>query len=218
MDRPSESQTSPAQTTTREGPIAAEPTASERLELQHLLPTVPSTGQHSTHGRTTNGRTTGGRTTETRQAAPNAPVSTAKATRGQGSRACSAFSPWTADIVYALIGLAFLVALAVMLKIFDGRPLSDWAVAVALGHYSVNLSINFIVSTLGTFSKASLAVSIETTISQSKWIWFAHGKRPLLDYKTFDDASRGPLGSMRLLLLTKLRYACCFCVRLIYDQ
>lgn len=201
MDRPSEFQTSLSSITgRRRRALTTERTTTERQELQRLLPTASFIRQQPTEGNLADDHTI-----LVEHAAPVAPVSKTKAVRGRGARFCSTFSPWTAEIMYGLIGLAFFVALAAVLKTFDGRPLSDWDGAIAVGHYSVNLSINFIVSTLGTFSKASLAISIEASIAQSKWIWFAHGKRSLLDYKIFDDASRGPLGSARLLLLTKLR-------------
>lgn len=55
-------------------------------------------------------------------------------------------------------------------------------------------------SILATASKASLLLTIGTSIGQLKWIWFQQGpKRPLYNLQSFDDASRGPLGSLKIL-------------------
>lgn len=48
--------------------------------------------------------------------------------------------------------------------------------------------------------KASLLLTIGTSIAQLKWIWFQQGsKRQLYNLQSFDDASRGPLGSLKIL-------------------
>ena len=116
-------------------------------------------------------------------------------------------SPWAEEMAYSLISCALMITLVVILDIFDNRPLSDWQGAVSVGSYSVNISLNFIVAVLGTISKSAVLVSIEAGLSQAKWIWFTLRKHSLLDYKRFDDASRGPLGSIKLLLaVTNIRY------------
>lgn len=62
------------------------------------------------------------------------------------------------------------------------------------------LTLNTIVSVLATASKASLLLTIGTSIGQLKWIWFQQGpKRQLYNLQSFDDASRGPLGSLKIL-------------------
>ena len=114
--------------------------------------------------------------------------------------------PWAEELAYSAISSALLIILVVILKVFDNRPLSDWQGAISLGNYSVDISPNFIVAVLGAIIKSAVLVSIEAGISQSKWIWFTLRKRSLLDYKRFDDASRGPLGSAKLLLaVTNIR-------------
>lgn len=62
------------------------------------------------------------------------------------------------------------------------------------------LTLNTIVSVLATASKASLLLTIGTSIGQLKWIWFQQdSKRQLYNLQSFDDASRGPLGSLKIL-------------------
>lgn len=70
---------------------------------------------------------------------------------------------------------------------------------------SGGLTLNTLLSILATASKSSLVFSVAGTISQAKWCWFrsssSHNyRRPLQDLQTLDDASRGPLGSIQLLM------------------
>ena len=111
---------------------------------------------------------------------------------------------WTLEIFGILVSVVSLGALIIVLRVYDGRPLSDWS-PIAFSGYSINISLNFVISILGTLSKSLLALSVAAGISQSKWIWFRDRKRPLLDFKKFEDASRGPSGSFALLNATKLR-------------
>lgn len=121
------------------------------------------------------------------------------------SKIATVLSPWLEEIAYIALSVALMTTLVVILKTYNGRPLTDWQGAISMGNMSVNISLNFIVAVLGTISKTSVAVCIEAGLSQSKWIWFRLRRRSLLDYKRFDAASRGPLGSARLLPITKLR-------------
>ena len=134
------------------------------------------------------------------------PVTSAKKTKsrqGCGYDTVRTLLPWIWEIVCGAISISVMVALVAVLKAYDGLPLSEWEASISAGAYSFNISINFIVSALGTIGKAALTVCVAAGISQAKWVWFAKAKRSLLDYKTFDDASRGPLGSARLLRVTK---------------
>ncbi|CAJ2500252.1 Uu.00g031050.m01.CDS01 [Anthostomella pinea] len=43
-------------------------------------------------------------------------------------------------------------------------------------------------------------VSLQNGLSQLKWIRFKHSRAPLMDMERFDDASRGTLGALKLLI------------------
>ncbi|KAJ0341233.1 hypothetical protein COL154_008993 [Colletotrichum chrysophilum] len=43
------------------------------------------------------------------------------------------------------------------------------------------------------------------SLSQYKWNWYKKSPRPLADFRVFDEASRGPWGSLKLLVTTKGR-------------
>ncbi|KAK3335417.1 hypothetical protein B0T19DRAFT_395280 [Cercophora scortea] len=73
-------------------------------------------------------------------------------------------------------------AIAVVLKMYDGCGLSRWPLAV---------SLNTLVAFLEAICHCALMVPLVKGLDQLKWNWFARGKRPLSDFQTFDDASRG---------------------------
>ena len=60
------------------------------------------------------------------------------------------------------------------------------------------LTLNTIISTLATASKASLLCAVAGCIGQLKWCWYRESHR-LYDLQRFDDASRGPAGAIILL-------------------
>lgn len=65
--------------------------------------------------------------------------------------------------------------------------------------WRISMSINAVVATFFTIFNASLAVSITEGISQLKWLWLFWGCRSLADVDRYDQASRGPSGSIRLI-------------------
>lgn len=102
----------------------------------------------------------------------------------------SGWETWELEL-WALVGslLSFTVMVAV-LAIFDGRPIFDWK----------NVTLNAIISVLSVTMKAGLTFAIAESIGQWKWMLFSRGERPLMDFERIDMASRGPWGSLRVLL------------------
>ena len=85
--------------------------------------------------------------------------------------------------------------------------ISFLAILLVLYHYDQSktpdlpryLTLNTIVAILTTASRSSLLCMIGTSMGQLKWIWCRQQKRPLYDLQAFEDASRGPWGSMPIL-------------------
>ncbi|PKY05922.1 hypothetical protein P168DRAFT_317427 [Aspergillus campestris IBT 28561] len=96
---------------------------------------------------------------------------------------------WAPEITAIVSMLLCLVAILVILTEYQGRSVPD---------LPMGLTLNTIISILATGAKSLLIYAISASIGQSKWIWFNPGQ-PLQDLQTFDDASRGPLGSTTLL-------------------
>ena len=128
--------------------------------------------------------------------------------RGQG---LGAVRSWLPEILCCVVGVAGLVGVVVVLKVFEGRAVRDWPLGV---------SINTVVAFVVAVCQVVLAVPLGEGLSQLKWNSFARGARPLADFEAFEDARRGPVGSARLLWKRKGRYVwmgsfvfvwCCVC-------
>ncbi|KAI1733682.1 hypothetical protein F4680DRAFT_462947 [Xylaria scruposa] len=96
---------------------------------------------------------------------------------------------WTPEVFSAIFSVIFLLALIILLSRLDGRPISNWTIAV---------SPNAVVAILSIGSKASLIYALGQTISQLKWLHLTKKPDSLDDLQHYDDASRGPLGAFRM--------------------
>ncbi|KAI9167933.1 hypothetical protein HJFPF1_04074 [Paramyrothecium foliicola] len=85
----------------------------------------------------------------------------------------------------------------VLLAFFDEKPIFDGEI----------VTLNTIVSILSTTSKVCLIAAISSCVSQEGWIMFARRPRRLYDLEMVAQASRGPLGSFKLLWSWRVRGA-----------
>ncbi|UPL00378.1 hypothetical protein LCI18_011312 [Fusarium solani-melongenae] len=83
--------------------------------------------------------------------------------------------------------------MVVLLSKFDGKAPFNWN----------SITLNAVVSILSLAIKTSLVFVIAECIAQWKWILFARGPRLLVDFDRIDSATRGPLGSIKVLFGTK---------------
>ncbi|PSN60371.1 hypothetical protein BS50DRAFT_208422 [Corynespora cassiicola Philippines] len=103
---------------------------------------------------------------------------------------------WKIEISALLLTTAGYVALIFALLAFDGQTQEGW--------HLTYFTRNTVLASLSTLMRMSLMYSVASCLGQSKWIWFSpkykhHKPRKLEDFKRFDDASRGILGSIGLL-------------------
>jgi hypothetical protein len=101
---------------------------------------------------------------------------------------------WLLEIGSTLLSISALLAAIVVLATQNGKPVTDW-------HFPA--SINTVVSTLGVISKVSLAFTISACLGQQKWNWFRKHQGNLSLFEIFDSASRGPWGSLGLLIFAR---------------
>ncbi|CAJ2499690.1 Uu.00g025430.m01.CDS01 [Anthostomella pinea] len=80
--------------------------------------------------------------------------------------------------------------LVVLLAKIDNRPLESW---------SLPIQPNSLIAVLTTVAKAAMMVPAASCISQLKWRHFTMRARRLVDLQLFDDASRGPWGSVIII-------------------
>ncbi|KAK1969476.1 hypothetical protein LY78DRAFT_346834 [Colletotrichum sublineola] len=104
---------------------------------------------------------------------------------------------WILEICAVILSIMALAAIAVLLPLYDNKPLSTW---------SFRFSFNTVVSILGATSRASLAFAVSACISQGKWNWFRRRDDTLMVFDRFEEASKGPWGGIRLLWWSRLHW------------
>ncbi|KAK3313568.1 hypothetical protein B0H66DRAFT_629496 [Apodospora peruviana] len=97
---------------------------------------------------------------------------------------------WTWESLSMLLSGASILAIAVILEIYDGHVFL---------HLPGGITLNAIVSTMSTISKSSLIFTVSAVLGQVKWDWYEEEPRRLDNLETFDQASRGPLDAAKLL-------------------
>lgn len=85
------------------------------------------------------------------------------------------------------------LALAVLLSRVQDQPYENWKFYVGL---------NPTISALTTVARGTLLLSASACLSQGKWLHFVKQSR-LHAMDVFDQASRGPLGALTIVLKTK---------------
>ena len=105
-------------------------------------------------------------------------------------RPASSLTAWKIEILCYIISLCFFVAIVVVLRYFDNRPLPK---------LQFGITPNAVVNALTTGFELFLLVPVNGAIGQVKWLQALH-KKPLDNFRAFDEASRGPWGSALLLV------------------
>jgi hypothetical protein len=85
------------------------------------------------------------------------------------------------------------LALALLLFMVQDKPYENWRSYVGL---------NPTISTLTTVARGTLLLSASACLSQGKWLHFVK-RSQLQALDVFDQASRGPLGALKIVLRTK---------------
>jgi len=107
---------------------------------------------------------------------------------------------WTPEILSLLLSIGSIVMIIVVLAQADGKPPPEWPLGTTL-----NTFLAFFTS----LAKFAFMIPVAEGLGQLKWMWFAAPRpRPLSDFQTFDDASRGAFGSLKLLVRFKGVLAC----------
>ncbi|KAF7882674.1 uncharacterized protein EAF02_006037 [Botrytis sinoallii] len=99
------------------------------------------------------------------------------------------FRFWKRELASLFCGTLCFIALAALLYAFDGKTIFRWH----------GITLNALVSILSTAAKVLVLYSIAESTSQWKWLHFSEQKHFLIDFDKIDAASRGPLGSFKLL-------------------
>jgi len=85
-----------------------------------------------------------------------------------------------------------------VLYTIDGEPYQAFRIS------NVHITPNTFISIVSTVSKSSFLLPVAESISQLKWIYFQQRPHRIRDLQAFDNASRGPLGALKLVASMRL--------------
>lgn len=97
---------------------------------------------------------------------------------------------WWKELGAVVISIICLGLLTCMLAFIRNKPLADW---------KHRYQPNSVVSLLITVSRSAMLLSTASCLSQLAWSHFQRKPRRLVEFQNWDEASRGPLGAVRLL-------------------
>ncbi|KAK5992947.1 hypothetical protein PT974_06372 [Cladobotryum mycophilum] len=119
----------------------------------------------------------------------------------------SSFKWWSNEYRYATVCTLSIMTLAILLWHYDGKLAPK---------FSPGIELDMIVVALMTTIRVAMGSIVETCICQCAWIWVskthqlrAGTEAKLEDFKLFDEASGGILGSLALLWRLKGRHLAC---------
>lgn len=107
---------------------------------------------------------------------------------------------WLLEILSWLFSAVCMGAVIGVLIYLQDESLSKWTIAE-----KTHLTLNTYISILSKMAGAALILPVSEALGQLKWSWFLEHSKQMWDFEIFDNASRGPWGSMLLLLRTKGR-------------
>ena len=123
--------------------------------------------------------------------------SSSKTDNKRPSRLTRAHSNWWLDeILGAVASIVTFVIIIAILYSYDQSTIP---------HLPFRVSLNTVIATIATATKACLLLVAASAISQFKWLWVRDQRRGrrLQDLQIFDAASRGPLGAIKMLCSTR---------------
>ena len=124
-------------------------------------------------------------------------TTTTEATQGRRRRTpLQQTRDWWPEVLWCLLTIGLFVALVVVLVHYNNKRLPDWP---------LGLTLNTAVAALATAARSVIIIPVTEGISQLKWNWFVKKERPVRDLLTFDQASRGPWGSFRMMVAARGR-------------
>jgi succinate dehydrogenase hydrophobic anchor subunit len=100
---------------------------------------------------------------------------------------------WLLEILSMIASLCCTLALAFLLFAVQDKPYENWRSYVGL---------NPTISILTTVARATLLLSASACLSQGKWLHLVKRSK-LQALEIFDQASRGPLGALKIVLKTR---------------
>jgi hypothetical protein len=107
---------------------------------------------------------------------------------------------WLLEILSWLFSAICMAAIIGVLVYLKDESLAKWTLSEKTG-----LTLNTYISISSKMAGAALILPVSEALGQLKWSWFLEHSKQMWDFEIFDNASRGPWGSMLLLIRTKGR-------------
>lgn len=105
---------------------------------------------------------------------------------------------WLVEIISWFFSALCMAAVIGVLLYLKDEPLAKWPLAEKTG-----VTLNAYISILSKMAGAALILPVSEALGQLKWSWFQQNSKQMWDFEIFDNASRGPWGSVLLLIRTK---------------
>lgn len=102
---------------------------------------------------------------------------------------------WLLEIISWLLSALCMSAIIVLLFFQQNKSVPK--------HWPMNITLNVYIAILSKVASASLMLPVSEALGQLKWNWFQGRSKKMWDFELFDNASRGPWGSLMLLIHTK---------------
>ena len=140
-------------------------------------------------------------TTNTQRAAQNGEKSVQNTVPAATSRRASKQRPhiflnWWKELLACILFSGALLALFATVYAYHDRPSPSWPNWI---------SLNTIISIYAILMEIGIVLVTAEGLGQLKWLWFGKESRPLVDLVKYDDATRGPMGAVRLLWRLRAR-------------
>ena len=103
---------------------------------------------------------------------------------------------WLWELGALLLSIAVFIVLIAILRHYEGKPTPRWP---------LHITINALISVCSMIVKGAMIVPVEASINQLQWMWFRRKKSAIKAMEVFDEASRGPMGSLALLTSRQAR-------------
>ena len=136
-------------------------------------------------------------------------ASTPQRRRQAHSARLAFFRWWIPEILASILSICAILAIAVVLKVYDGRGLDNL-------NLPTSFTLNGLIAAIATFDRVFLIVPVGSAISQEAWLWFAHNdhkvhpRSRLRDLNLSDSASRGAWGALIFTFYTPWRWLTVF--------
>lgn len=103
---------------------------------------------------------------------------------------------WLLEILSWLLSALCMAGIIGVLVYLQDEKIPKWPFGLTLNAY---------VSALARTASSALMFPTSEALGQLKWSWFQGDSKKMWDFEIFDNASRGPWGSLLLLIRTKAR-------------